>query len=197
MELSPTVILIGPICAGKSTVGALLAARLGIPTYSVDDHRWDYYREIGYQDEVASRIAREEGIPGVLRYWKPFEAHAVERVLATQSNCVIDFGAGHSVYEEPALFMRVQAALAPQPHVVLLLPSPDIDQSIAVLNTRFVDLLLRETGSIDPALLAINEALVRHPSNRMLAKTVVHTEGRSPEAVADAIIAWMQASSIP
>jgi ribosomal-protein-serine acetyltransferase len=35
----------------------------------------------------------------------------------------IDFGAGHSVYEDEELFARVQQALAPYPWVILLLPS--------------------------------------------------------------------------
>ena len=42
------IILIGPIGTGKSTLGRLLAAKLGLPQVSMDDVRWDYYREIGY-----------------------------------------------------------------------------------------------------------------------------------------------------
>src|SRR5260221_11704513 len=106
-----TIILIGPICAGKSTVAKLLAEALHLPHYSVDDDRWTYYKEIGYDEAEASRIAKsEQGMLGLLRYWKPFEAHAVERVLADHSDSVIDFGAGHSVYEDPSLFARVQRA---------------------------------------------------------------------------------------
>lgn len=37
------IILIGPIGAGKSTVGALLADRLGLPQCSMDDLRWDSF----------------------------------------------------------------------------------------------------------------------------------------------------------
>lgn len=197
MTSAPTILLIGPICAGKSTVSALLAEKLAIPHYAVDEQRWDLYREIGYSEDEASRIAHAEGILGVLRYWKPFEVHAVERVLAAQSGCVIDFGAGHSVYEDPALFQRVQAAFAPHPHVVLLLPSPDIDESIRVLNARFTELLQREVGTVNPDLLALNAQFVRHPSNRLLAKTVIYTEGKTLDAIRDEVIAWvMQPPSI-
>ena len=43
------VVLIGPIAAGKSTLGTLLSAALGLPQCSMDDVRFRYYREIGYR----------------------------------------------------------------------------------------------------------------------------------------------------
>jgi len=189
MKRDFTLILIGPMSAGKSTVAELLAEKLQIPQYAVDDHRWDYYKEIGYDEAEASRIARsEQGMIGLLNYWKPFEAHAVERILATQSNCVIDFGAGHSFQEDPALFERVRAAFQPHPYVVLLLPSPDLDESVTVLNARFEALLQREDGSVDPELLKLNERFTRHPSNYRLATLIVYTKGKTPEETSDEII---------
>ena len=82
-EMNSTVILIGPLGAGKTTVGLLLAERLGLPYCSVDRVRWAYYQEVGYDDALASRIAAsDQGIQGVMRYSKPFEARMVELVLA-------------------------------------------------------------------------------------------------------------------
>jgi len=184
-----TIVLIGPISAGKSTVAQALAEKLGIPRYSMDDLRWAYYNEIGYDEAEVSRIAHSEnGIADVLHYWKPFEAHAVERVLADHQDCIIDFGAGHSVYEDEALFARVQNALAPYLNVILLLPSPDPDESIPILNARFTELLQRETGTVDPELLKFNAYLTRHPSNQRLAKRVVYTKDRTPEETCAEII---------
>lgn len=180
--MQPTIILIGPMSAGKSTIAQLLAEKLGMPRYEVDEHRLAYYREIGYDDAQAAQIFHsDDGMVGLMRYWKPFEAHAVERVLADQRGSVIDFGAGHTVYEDEALFERVRRALAPFPNVILLLPSPDLDESVRVVNERFAALLREEVGAVDPALLRVNEHFVRHPSNRRLAKIVVYTEGKTPE----------------
>jgi shikimate kinase len=47
------IILIGPIGAGKSTVGSLLAVQLGLPQCSMDERRWHYYKEIGYDETLA------------------------------------------------------------------------------------------------------------------------------------------------
>jgi hypothetical protein len=186
--MTPTVILIGPICAGKSTIATLLAEKLNLPHYSVDDERWAYYEEAGYDKAAVKQIADSEGMVGVLRYWKPFEVHAVERVLADHSGSVIDFGAGHSVHEDPDLFARVERALAPFPNVILLLPSADLDESVAILNDRFENLLMREVGKVDPGLLAVNEQFVKYPSNHKLAKIVIYTNGNTPEESCDELL---------
>ena len=191
--MNSTIILIGPISAGKSTVARLLAEKLNLPQYAVDDFRWDYYDEIGYDKSLAAQIAQsDEGMVGLLRYWKPFEAHAVERMLEDFQDCVIDFGAGHSVYEDEALFARVQRALAPYPNVILLLPSPDLDESVAILNHRFEQLLMAEVGAVDPALLAVNEHFVKHPSNHLLATIVVYTGEKTPDETCAEILQMLE-----
>jgi shikimate kinase len=167
--------------AGKSTVGKLLSEKLGLPQCSMDAVRWEYYKEMDYSEETARQIAEKEGFAGVYRYWKPFEAHAVERLLAEHSQCVIDFGAGHSVYEDEALFARIQQVLAPYPNVVLLLPSPDLEESIRILHAR--------VGAPAPDEFDLNAHFVKHHSNYDLARIVVYTEGKTPEQTRDEILA--------
>ena len=183
------IILIGPMCAGKSTIAKMLAERLGIKRYELDSLRDGYYDEIGYDRELASKIANgEEGMMGLIKYWKPFEAYAVERALSDYENCVLDFGAGHSVYEDEELFIRVQNALAPFDHVILLLPSPNPDESVEILNARFSQRLEREVGKVDTRLLGLNAHFVKHPSNHKLAKIIVYTQGKSPQETCDEIL---------
>ena len=167
------VILIGPIGAGKSTLGTLVAAALGVPQVSLDDIRFTYYRERGYDDSIANQRYAADGFWGLYRYWKPFEAYAVERVLAEHTNCVIDLGAGHSVYEDEVLLARVKQVLAPHPNVVLVLPSADLATSLDVLRERRPSL-----RDITPD---INEHFITHPSNYELATLTVYTAGRTPE----------------
>lgn len=185
-----TVILIGPMMAGKSTVGRLLAERLGLEQRVLDDLRWDYFNEIGYDEAETRRIVEEAGMTGLLAYWKPFEVHAVERVLAEYSDCVIDFGAGYTVQEDAGLFERVEKALAPFEYIFLLRPSADDAESVRVLNERMAR-LLREVGQPEeriPEVLAANETFVRHPANGRLAKYVVYTEGKTAEETCEEIV---------
>jgi|RhiMethySRZTD1v2_1073278.scaffolds.fasta_scaffold41401_4 shikimate kinase len=167
------VILIGPIGAGKSTLGKLIAAALGVPQISLDNIRFKYYREIGYDDAVAKLRYATDGFWGLYRYWKPFEAHAVERVLAEHTDCTIDLGAGHSVYEDEALLTRVKKAFAPHRNVVLVLPSPDPVTSLKLLQERRPSL-----RDIRPD---INEHFITHRSNYELATLIVYTADRTAE----------------
>jgi shikimate kinase len=185
MSVSPSsLILIGPMHAGKSTVARLLAERWGIRRICMDHVRWDYYREIGYEETKQKEAYDRGGFAGMVAYWKPFEAHAVERLLndLKGERCVIDFGAGHSVYEDPALFERVRAAMEPYA-VVLLLPSSDAEESIAILRGRRDVLHPKQAGHSTE----VNEHFLRHPSNALLAKFTVYTKDRTPEQTVEEI----------
>ena len=167
------VILIGPIGAGKTTLGRLIAAALSLPQVSMDDVRFKYYREIGYDDSIAKQRYAGDGFWGLYKYWKPFEAYAVERVLTEHPGCVIDFGAGHSVYEDEALLTQAKCLLAPHPNVILVLPSADLSTSLKVLRNRRPSLV-----DIEPD---INKHFITHASNYELAKFIVYTADRTPE----------------
>lgn len=178
--MSSDIILIGPIGSGKSTVGSLLATRMGLPQRSMDEYRWNYYKEIGYDEELAKYKRETEGFWGIYQYWKPFEAHAVERLLSEYKDCVIDFGAGHSVYEDNSLFQRVQRILTSYFNIVLLLPSSDLNESVQILNER--------NEYVPDGNLNINEHFIRHPSNYELAKFTVYTKAKTPDETCSEIL---------
>ena len=177
---SETVVLIGPFGAGKSTIGKLLAERLGRPQRSLDDLRWDYYKEIGFDMAEQQAAGERDGFLGVYRYWKEFEVHGVKRVLEEYPGAVIDFGAGHSVQEDDAKFARVHELLAPLPNVVLLLPTPDPAESVTILAER---------KALKVGDIPLVEYLVTHPGYRQLATHTLYTEGRTPEETSSAIAA--------
>jgi shikimate kinase len=187
--MDTTIVLIGPMCAGKSSTAKILAERLGLPYIELDELRWAYYRELdAYEELVALLKSGEIGLLEQYNYWKPFEAHAVERVVPEYPNCVLDFGAGHGVYEDEALLARVQHALSTVAHVILLLPAPDVAEATAVLNARFAQLLQEVAGTVNPEALQLNEHFVQHPSSRRLATQIVYTGDLMPEAVAEMVL---------
>ena len=174
-----SIILIGAMGVGKSTIGGLLASKLDLPQVSMDKLRFDYYKEKDWTKKRQEDIRDKEGFSGVYKYWKQYDVHAVERLLEKHKNCVIDFGAGHSIYENPEDFARVSELLAPYENVVLLLPSPDIDESISILKDR-------RATTING--VEITEYLVSHPSSRELANFTVFTESRTPGEIMNEIL---------
>jgi adenylate kinase family enzyme len=174
------VVLIGPMFTGKSILGLLLSRKLNREQCPLDILRWDYYKEIGYDDEAARKIYLQDGFFGMFLYWQPYHAHAVERVLTEYPNGIIDFGAGHSVYPDLSLLTRVQKTLAPYSNVILILPSPDPAESMEILRKRFLDLMSRYYD--------LHEGFTRSGAFEKVAKQTIYTEGKTPEQVATEII---------
>ncbi|UHA75264.1 shikimate kinase [Paenibacillus sp. 481] len=180
--MQKTIILIGPICSGKSTVAEIISNKLNIPQRSIDEIRFEYYKEIGFSADKQQEIREKEGFKGVYQYWKPFEAHCVKRILDDFPDHIIDFGGGHSVYEDEMLLQQVQAVLQPYANIFLLLPSEDVEESVRVLNER-----LRHVTD-DPAVVELNEHFITHKSNKTLAKHMIYSNGKSADEVAEQII---------
>jgi shikimate kinase len=181
------IVLIGPVQAGKSTQGQLLAEKLGIPQASLDAAGWKYYTEAGLDLVRAGLLRETEGELSSYRYFEQFLLPALERHLRENRDCVIDLGAGHTVYWSDSDLARAQQILAPYRNVVLILPSPDLEESAAILRERTSKIgwlkRIREENGFD-----LNEAFLRHHSNFDLAKYVVYTKNRTPEETRDEIL---------
>lgn len=178
-EQPATILMIGPVGTGKSTLSTLLAEKLQVPHIWLDKLRWAYYKEIGYDEALAAEIRANEGMFGLFRYWSPFHAHAVERALADYNEGIIDFGGGHSVYDDDTLFARVQQVMAPFKNVVLVLPSPDKEESFQILRQR--------GDNIFRTMYDADDQITRDFFSYDLAKLTVYTEGKTPEETCEEI----------
>jgi hypothetical protein len=184
MATRSEVVLIGPHAAGKSTLAALLSERLGLPVVALDRVKWQYFRALGCDVAEAERIREQHGFWAMTRWLQPYAIAMVERVLADHRDCIFDFGAGHSMYDDLAFVARIHTALAPFRNVVLVLPSPDEEESIRVLTERVGPFTI-------PAhwvFVDIPAYEVRQPANRTLASLTVYTHGRLPEQSRDDLL---------
>lgn len=189
------VVLIGPLAAGKSTVAAILARSLKVRVCSIDDVRWKYLDQIGYdRAEADRRFAEGQNPAEKMAYRERFEAQVIEQVLAAHSYGVIDFGASNSIYENPGLLVRVQTALRGT-NVVLLLPSEDPEESERVLGARLRALLRAKGEQVSEEILALNAYFIRHPSNRQLAQITFYTSELRPEDIAIGIVSSLNVPS--
>jgi shikimate kinase len=180
-DVIPDIILIGPVRTGKSTLGKLLSEKLGLPQVSLDDLRWKYYREIGYDEDLAQEFRKQGGFLALVLYWSLFDAYAIERLLAEHRNCVFDFGAGAGLSESQENFTRVERALAPYPNVYLILPSEDEEESLQILKDR-------DTYPPTDLNFDFNRRFLEHGAYQSLAKHVIYTKGKTPEETRDQIL---------
>lgn len=159
------VVVIGPMGAGKSTVGKRVAKRLGVPFTDTD-----------------RVIAREHGpIPGIFAdrgepAFRELEAEAVRRALGTGG--VIAVGGGAVTHA------ATRQALAGA-RIVLLTVSPEaVAERIAGSDRP-----LLASGGIDAWQTILDERAATYAE---LAHTVVDTSRRPMSHVVDDVVRWLQ-----
>ena len=177
------IILIGPMKAGKTTVGRLLAAWLHRSFSSLDRVERHYTEAFGFDAHLADTIQRTQGDWAWYSYRRQFFAEAVVQFLAEHASGVLELGGGHPILANEIHQARVDHALAPFQHVVLLLPTPDIEASLRILKAR------QKPAHLNPDW---NEAFLHDDRYFRLAKHVIYTEGQTPEATCQEILARME-----
>ena len=184
------VLLIGPVCAGKSTLLPLVADGLGTSGIDLDDVAETYYDEVGYGRTRLDEVGAELGDLGAYRWWQRGHPHAVRRVLEDHPRAVIALGAGHTVFLDPDLQQEVGELLRPH-RVVLLLPSVDLEESVRIVRQRALD--TRGMSWIMNDHDVIGE-WVNGPQNAELADLTVFADGRGPAEVAAEVLERLAAS---
>lgn len=115
-----TIILIGPMGAGKSSTAKVLRDVRHMERISLDNKdRFDY---------LYKRKRK-------FRNFKNFEFFLTCTILATLKRpAIVDFGAGHSVYEDKEVFALMKQICGQFKHVFLLLPTHNDVNSDGSIN---------------------------------------------------------------
>ncbi|MFI6442708.1 shikimate kinase [Streptomyces sp. NPDC050759] len=155
----PQVVLVGPMGVGKSTVGQLLAERLGVGYRDTDD---DIVAE---QGRTIAEIFVDEGEPA----FRAIEKAAVRRALAEHDG-VLALGGGS------VLDADTRALLAGQQVVYL---SMDVEEAVKRTGLNAARPLL----AVNPRKQWRELMEARRHLYESIATTVVATDGRTPEEV--------------
>ncbi|SDO65961.1 shikimate kinase [Streptomyces sp. cf386] len=164
MSAAPVVVLVGPMGVGKSTVGQLLAERLGVGYRDTDD---DIVAE---QGRTIAEIFVDEGEP----VFRAIEKQAVHRALATYDG-VLALGGGS------ILDADTRALLAGQRVLYL---SMDVEEAVKRTGLNAARPLL----AVNPRKQWRELMEARRHLYEEVATAVVATDGRTPEEVTQAAL---------
>jgi shikimate kinase len=159
----PRVVLVGPMGAGKSTVGRLLAARWGVSFRDTDDD----------VEQTEGRSISDIFVDSGEDHFRALERAAVARAVAEHDG-VLAVGGGAVMAEEN------RGVLAGPPVVFLRVGLADAAARVGLGSSR--PLLL---GNVRGTMKALLDE--RTPVYESVATAVVETDGRTPDEVADAV----------
>ncbi|MFI7414400.1 shikimate kinase [Streptomyces sp. NPDC049627] len=164
MSAAPVVVLVGPMGVGKSTVGQLLAERLGVGYRDTDD---DIVAE---QGRTIAEIFVDEGESA----FRAIEKQAVHRALAEHDG-VLALGGGS------ILDADTRALLAGERVVYL---SMDVEEAVKRTGLNAARPLL----AVNPRKQWRELMEARRHLYEEVATAVVATDGRTPEEVTQAAL---------
>jgi len=181
-----SILLIGPMGVGKSTIGEALARHYGLPLVELDDLRKELYAKMpGYSRDEERAIYESNG--DLHAYYEPFETQQIEWVLEREEPSVFDFGGGHTIKTD-MYFQRILVSFEPYRNVIFLSVSPNNEKTIAELHFE-----TRE--GIDSRILdqynLLNRKIIESECNARLAKYVVYRDGKTVEETLMEIINWI------
>lgn len=170
-----SIILIGPMGVGKSSVAKELHEMTGMPRFSLDN-----------KEQLKELYAKQ----GNFLSKKDFELYLTGSVFNNlKEPAIIDFGAGHSIYKTPLATYEFQRLMKKFKNVVFMLPSKDKEEALKIINER----VLKRGQNNEVDFTKINEEHLESPSNEMVATIKIYTEGMNPSEVALEVLAQIKA----
>ena len=101
---------------------------------------------------------------------------------------IIDFGAGHSVYENPIMFYEFQKIINKFSNVIYMIPSENREESLEILNNR----VLQRNPNEHLSQLNSNRRFVNAQCNDRLFTMKILTKDKSIKDICEEIAAHVQ-----
>ena len=176
--MSNSIIILGPMDVGKTTLASSLANTLNKPRCSLDEIQWSYLAETDFDHKKVKALLRTD-LEMFRLYADPYMVDVVERAILEHPGHIIDFGGGHTAFDDPNHANRIKTILAPIPLVLLLMPSAVTDVSQQMLP-----------GPAEGKKM--NPTFIEHPLQYELSKHVIYTHGKNADAVSREARIWIQ-----
>lgn len=189
MEKKYNIILIGPLCSGKTRIANYISKQNQICTTDVDIKKQTYVIAKGYDSNVALQIKVDEGWQSYFDYGKKYFSVNNLKTILDETTCeIIQIGGDLTNFDDYNNFENCKSVLSIYPNVILLLPSEDDEINKTILAERLKKRNINEKPENIQQQLNYNETLILSDQIRSLANNIVITENKSDEEIADEVI---------
>jgi hypothetical protein len=189
MEGKDSIILMGPMLVGKSTIARMLWNKYLFEFINCDYYFDYYYRKSQKPLDYFLNLLKEKGIDACLKEIDPFCAAFVVEILQmlreTNEMSIVDFGGNHTAYFDEASINKTINELKYFKNTILLLPSADKEKSF----TYFEKVIK------DPITLELNKKIYEAPSNDLFASKTFYTEGLSEDDLFEQIDTYLNTTN--
>ena len=189
-----SIILIGPLATGKSSVAERLSEITGMHNHPVDKLKWYYRHRNGYNLYESTKLLRTKGFPALIKYAKDFFGPKELNNILEEFHGIIDLGATDTHCEELFRLQELAAIFKRCPNVFLILPSKSVKTSITTLNERLYKRYQKDPLKfpVIESYKEMNEIFIRSKTNKLLAKHIIYTNGRTIDEIAQEILQKVQ-----
>lgn len=135
IEIPGNAVLVGPWCAGKTTLGKEIAASTDRTVVDLDDIAPDYWAEIDFTIDHLLSLNETYGIAGSEARWEEVRSYTVGRVLEDHPQSTIVLGAAYTNYTAVKPRNQVYEALSSDDRPIILV-TPNLDTRTCTIQTQ-------------------------------------------------------------
>lgn len=165
-----SIILMGPLAVGKTTLACHLGYKYGLEILTCDELVYEFMKNQGIPRTYFQTVVKEYGIDRAMREYEDvcvkFITKLLQEVEQKEKMVIVDFGGNQTLFRNNNNFEMVNNEMQKFDNTILLIPDYDEEWSINFLIKR----------TIAPKYEDQNRAILYSDCNKKLAKHLLYTK---------------------
>lgn len=185
-----SIIMMGPLAVGKSTIALAISERINWKNYPVDRLKWFYRLKNGYDLALGTSILKENGFDALISYASQYFGPKELKTIFSQFHGVIDLGATDTYCNDLQRYQDLKELFNPMKNSFLILPSPIREENEEILTkrllTRYESHPFKET--VLQSYIEKNNEFIKNATKYKFEKNKIYTKDRTVEDICDEVL---------
>ncbi len=193
--MKKSVIIIGALGVGKSTVAAALSEKLSIKNYPIDKVKWYFALKNGLDINRLNSKLYNKGALEYVKYFRKYFNYQTLEIVLDEFIGITDFGATDTYTFSNKESLLLKKILSPKNCIVFnLIPSINNKK-----NTQILDSIIKKrcdinnfSSDITQSFIDLNHEILRDNINEIYARHTILTLNKPVNLIANEIIRIIQ-----